>query len=569
LGAFASDHKYADHEPITLWNNKVGPKNNPQETYNYSYLPFCKPQPDKHEKHAWAGLGEALQGNELVDSQLDIRFKTAALQPELICSMQLTEAQARSFQHAVENNYYFELVFDNLPILAFVGEMREGANGLRPFLYTHKRFDISYNANQVIHVNLTTEQPTEIRPGAELVFTYEVHWHPTNTPFSERFNRYLDSSFFEHKIHWFSIVNSFMMVFFLVGLVAVILSRTLRKDYARYATAAGKDLEALERELADESGWKLLHGDVGRPPRFLVLFAACVGTGIQMTLLTLCVVLLTIMGNLFSERGSILTAFITMYSFSSIVSGYVSGSYYARNGGKRWVRAFLLTALLFPGVCFGIAFMLNTIAIFYGSLAAVPFGYILAVISLWAFISFPLCLVGTLYGRHFKGESNFPCRVKRIPSSIPVQPWYLHPAVIMLAGGLLPFGSIFIEIYFIFTSFWNYKVYYVYGFMLLVLILLIMVTSCISICGTYFLLNAENWKWQWTSFGMAASTSLYAFLYAIHFFSKTKMTGLFQTAFYFGYTTMFTLGLALICGSVGYFAAETFVHRIFRNVKCD
>eukprot|EP00967_Tisochrysis_lutea_P028408 scaffold33049_cov19-Tisochrysis_lutea.AAC.1 len=23
---------------------KVGPKNNPQETYNYSYLPFCKPQ---------------------------------------------------------------------------------------------------------------------------------------------------------------------------------------------------------------------------------------------------------------------------------------------------------------------------------------------------------------------------------------------------------------------------------------------------------------------------------------------------------------------------------------------
>ena len=25
-------------------------------------------------------------------------------------------------------------------------------------------------------------------------------------------------------------------------------------------------------------------------------------------------------------------------------------------------------------------------------------------------------------------------------------------------GGLLPFGSIFIEMYFIFTSFWNYKV---------------------------------------------------------------------------------------------------------------
>jgi hypothetical protein len=30
--------------------------------------------------------------------------------------------------------------------------------------------------------------------------------------------------------------------------------------------------------------------------------------------------------------------------------------------------------------------------------------------------------------------------------------------VIALVGGLLPFGSIFIEMYFIFTSFWNYKV---------------------------------------------------------------------------------------------------------------
>ena len=36
--------------------------------------------------------------------------------------------------------------------------------------------------------------------------------------------------------------------------------------------------------------------------------------------------------------------------------------------------------------------------------------------------------------------------------------FYLKPWVICLMGGLLPFGSIFIEMYFIFTSFWNYKV---------------------------------------------------------------------------------------------------------------
>lgn len=48
------------------------------------------------------------------------------------------------------------------------------------------------------------------------------------------------------QIHWFSIFNSFMMVLFLTGLVAVILMRTLRKDYARYARSIEDDMEALE-----------------------------------------------------------------------------------------------------------------------------------------------------------------------------------------------------------------------------------------------------------------------------------------------------------------------------------
>ena len=61
-------------------------------------------------------------------------------------------------------------------------------------------------------------------------------------------------------------------------------------------------------------------------------------------------------------------------------------------------------------------------------------------------------------GRNWNGLPDNPCRVKRIPSPIPAKKWYLQPWVIALMGGLLPFGSIFIEMYFIFTSFWNYKV---------------------------------------------------------------------------------------------------------------
>lgn len=93
-----------------------------------------------------------------------------------------------------------------------------------------------------------------------------------------------------------------------------------------------------------------------------------------------------------------------------------------------------------------------------------------------------------------------------------------------------------------------------YGFMLLVFVILIIVTVCVTIVGTYFLLNAENYHWQWTSFFSAASTAVYVYLYSIYYYYvKTKMSGFFQTSFYFGYTLMFCLGLGILCGKLSQF----------------
>lgn len=69
----------------------------------------------------------------------------------------------------------------------------------------------------------------------------------------------------------------------------------------RYAKEDG-DLESLERDLNEETGWKLVHGDVFRPPSQRMLLAAVVGTGIQLVMLGLFVILLTIMGT-FYEVG--------------------------------------------------------------------------------------------------------------------------------------------------------------------------------------------------------------------------------------------------------------------------
>jgi len=434
------------------------------------------------------------------------------------------------------------------------------------YLYTHKKFMISWNENRVIEVNLSSENPIPLEKGVPLSFTYSVSWHKTDVPFDQRFEKYLDDNFFEHQIHWFSIFNSFMMVIFLTGLVSMILMRTLRKDYARYS----KYDEDLDGSSANESGWKQVHGDVFRPPPQLILFASLVGTGHQIIVLLFAVIFISGIGSLYAERGTVVTAFMLCYAFTSFVAGYGGGGFYARNEGKNWIKCMLVTACLFPCTCFGIAFLLNFIAIGYDSLAAIPFGTMVAVLSIWALISVPLTMVGTVVGRNWNGTADNPCRINPVPRQIPEKKWFNHPLINIVLGGILPFGSIFIEMYFMFTAFWHYKYYYVYGFMLLVYIILIIVSICVTIVSTYFLLNSEDYRWQWVSLLSSASTAGYVFLYSIYyFFVKTKMSGFFQTCFYFGYTAMFCFGLAILCGSIGYIGTSIFVKRIYQNVKID
>lgn len=52
-----------------------------------------------------------------------------------------------------------------------------------------------------------------------------------------------------------------------------------------------------------------------------------------------------------------------------------------------------------------------------------------------------------------------------------------------------------LQMYFVFTSFWGFKVYYVFTFLALVFLMLTMVTACVVIVCTYFLLNGEDYRW--------------------------------------------------------------------------
>ena len=56
-----------------------------------------------------------------------------------------------------------------------------------------------------------------------------------------------------------------------------------------------------ERDLGDEYGWKQVHGDVFRPTTHPMLFSATIGTGYQIVVVSLCVIVFAIVGELYTE----------------------------------------------------------------------------------------------------------------------------------------------------------------------------------------------------------------------------------------------------------------------------
>ena len=118
--------------------------------------------------------------------------------------------------------------------------------------------------------------------------------------YENRMKRYADSTFLptSFEIHWLSIINSAVLVMLLTAFLTIILMRILKKDFSRY-------MEVDEDELTEEeTGWKMIHGDVFRPPPHTNLFAAMIGSGAQI-FCTLLILLVCVLVGVFraTKRG--------------------------------------------------------------------------------------------------------------------------------------------------------------------------------------------------------------------------------------------------------------------------
>jgi len=250
-------------------------------------------------------------------------------------------------------------------------------------------------------------------------------------------------------------------------------------------------------------------------------------------------------------------------------AGFASAFLHKTLKGTEWKQNILLTSCLFTGVIFSIFFILNFFVWGEKSSGAVPFGTMFALLCIWFLISFPLVWVGVWLG-YRRELKDPPVKTNMVPRVIPSQAWYLNLLFTMLIGGILPFGAVFIELYFIMSSVWLQRFYYVFGFLALVLFILLVTCGEMAIVLCYFQLCNENYMWQWRAFLNTGSAGLFLFGYSGVYFSSTlEIMGVVSTMLYFGYMFVASMGFLLVTGTVGYMCSWWFVLQIYGAVKVD
>eukprot|EP01105_Mastigella_eilhardi_P023224 TRINITY_DN581_c0_g1_i1.p1 TRINITY_DN581_c0_g1~~TRINITY_DN581_c0_g1_i1.p1 ORF type:complete len:686 (-),score=219.84 TRINITY_DN581_c0_g1_i1:116-1963(-) len=598
----------------------------------YDALPFCRP---RHIKDVKENLGEILKGDRVANSVYKMNIlkdeeckvagadlnhtlesqqidwwhsadNKAGAQRPTTCSHFYTKKELDKFAKFIKDEYRVHWELDDMPAaqkkLYKTGDVQEydigyllgsydEASGIAR-LNNHVTMIIKYIADnsygqdttklgyRIVGFEVKPESydyqnapdcksslALQIAPlagaeGKEIHWTYSVVWEEDTISWYERWDRYFASV--DKQIHWFSIINSLLIVLFLTGMVAMIMIRTLHADFRKYSS---KEVESE----AEETGWKLLHADVFRPPAHRLLLSVFVGFGAQVFAMVFISLAFALLGFLSpANRGSLLSGMLVLFVLMGVVSGYNAVRMYKMFKGYRWVLASLLTALLIPGIIFGIFMIVDFFIMGVKSSRSVPFTTFLSLVALWFGVSLPLVLLGGYIGFKKPAIQNPGTERNTIPRFIPPQVWYMHPAVNVLMGGVLPFGAVFIELFFVLGAVWGQQMYYIFTFLFIVFFILVVTCAEITIVMCYFQLCSEDYHWWWRAFMTSGSSALYMFAYsAFYFGTKLDITKFVSGLLYFGYTAIFSIVFFVLTGYIGFYACFLFVRKIYASVPLD
>ncbi|KAJ3489286.1 hypothetical protein NLI96_g2208 [Meripilus lineatus] len=411
----AAPHDYKKGEQVKLFVNALTPmlpgtdNAKLKSLINYDYynpkFHFCTPEGGPHSEPE--SLGSILFGDRIFNSSYDIRMAEGNTTCRTLCRETVPAEDAKFINDRIKEDYALNWLIDGLPAAEMKVDVKtndvfydmgfnlgndEDEFAETPALNNHYEIVLKYHQpnpdvyrvvgvlvwptsrggsqDEDIDCDVTAGAPLILKEDAEnrVRYTYRVTWSKSDTPWATRWDNYLH--IFDPRIHWFSLVNSIVIVVFLCVMVSMILVRTVSRDISRYNA-----LDPETDDVQEDYGWKLVHGEVFRTPPNAGLLSILVGNGAQLCAMVGVTLVFALLGFLSpSNRGSLATVMMICWTFFGSIGGYISSRVYASMGGENKRRNAFLTATILPTVVFAMVFLLDLFLIAAGSSGAVPFG---------------------------------------------------------------------------------------------------------------------------------------------------------------------------------------------------
>ncbi|KAH8828001.1 hypothetical protein DL96DRAFT_1601229 [Flagelloscypha sp. PMI_526] len=607
----AAPHDFKTNESVPLLVNALTPmlsssseevklKSMVNHDYYDSRFHFCAPSGGP--TYQAEGLGSVLFGDRIANSPYDIRM----LQDDGVCKQlciqrDIPPDDVKFINDRIKEDYALNWLIDGLPAAEIKIDLRteetfydagfnlgnnEGSYRDQPTLNNHYEIVLKYHkptadTYRVVGVLVwpasiggqqdsgspscnTDSEPLILDESKKqtIRYTYRVSWNESDTAWATRWDNYLH--IFDPRIHWFSLVNSIVIVVFLCVMVSMILYRNVSRDISRYNAID------VSEDVQEDWGWKLVHGEVFRTPQNPLILSIMVGNGSQISAMVGVTLVFALFGFLSpSNRGSIATVMMVCWSFFGVIGGYVSSRVYASLGGTDNRKNAFLTATCFPTAIFAIIFLLNLFLLTAGSSGAVPFGTMLTIVLLWFGISSPLSAIGSYFGTKHGGIRN-PVRVNQIPRQIPPAPKYLTPWIATILSGILPFGAAFVELYFVLSSLFASRAYYAFGFLALTAGVVGLTTATVTILFTYFILCAEEYRWHWRAFLTGGGSAIWLIAYGLFYWAtRLQLHSFSNVVLYLGYLLLLALFDFVVTGTIGFLASYWAIRKLYTSIRID
>jgi transmembrane 9 superfamily protein 2/4 len=121
----------------------------------------------------------------------------------------------------------------------------------------------------------------------------------------------------------------------------------------------------------------------------------------------------------------------------------------------------------------------------------------------------------------------------------------------------------YVELYFIMIQIWMGQFSDVFGFNLLVSLLLCIACGELAILLVYHQLTLGNERWWWYAFFVSGSAGISTFGYSFLWFANLEASAPMAYYLYFGYMFLISFALFLVTGTFGVFATLWFLRKLY------